>query len=179
MAATNPALPRTLNFRELRDTVTAAIAAGWEPDLQRVLHQVSRHVQRLETDRDTAGSVRAAASIERLAYLLERDDSALATFSRGYLHSVLCDLDRLISRLSQYDDVMARRREAEGVRGQVLQLVQSEPGLRPGEVGERLDLSPPATTRALRELAEEGRVTLEPHPTDRRGRICFPSRAAV
>lgn len=174
-AVQSASLPRNLEFRELRNTVTAAIAAGREPDLTRVLNAINRHIFGIEAERDCAGAIRAAASVDRLYHLLDRDHARLTPFALGYLTSTLVNLDRLVARLSQYESIMAANREAEGVRGRVATMIDAEPGIRPTQIADRLELTPPAITRALRELEAAGRIRVEPHPDDRRGRICVPT----
>lgn len=172
MSPTQPALPRDLTFRELRNTVCAAVATGREPELERTLHAINRHIHGLRANKDLAGAVRASSAIDRLAETFNGDSEPLSMFARGYLHALLVELDRLISGLAQYHDVLERDREAAGVREHVLRLIESQPQIRPSEIGEQLDLTPPAVARALRELRESGHITVEQHPHDRRGRVC-------
>jgi DNA-binding transcriptional ArsR family regulator len=179
VSPTQPALPRDLTFRALRDTVCAAVATGWEPELERTLHAISRHIHRLKTDKDYAGAVRAASAIDRLAESFRGDSDPLAVFARGYLQALLVELEQLVSGLAQYHDVLERCGEAAGVREQVLRVIVSQPQIRPSEIGEQLDLTPPAVARALRELRESGYITVEQHPHDRRGRVCWPVQPAA
>jgi DNA-binding transcriptional ArsR family regulator len=168
----------TLPYKELEARLRAIVAAGSDPTDH--LAALDDHGEALMAGADPAPLLRFAADVDRLVRSLDAAEHLEVLGEiRGVLKSLLRRMDHAAAIVEQRADAARRAAEAKSVRPRVLELLASGPPLRSGDVARALSLAPSQVSRALRELADAGAVTLADPPAGEDGRARFYRAAAT